>query len=173
MPAVPAVPADRSIHRTYCTRKLSTAYPHVGLYDVAARTPWIAKRRWGMDPAKVSHARMLKGGSAATSTADKDRFVCFWFHTPDSGEGAVHGYPIEWDEAHLLIRLDPNWNYRTAAFVPNTDVRRVEKNTDAQFDWGEAIFDAYVAAGLTHPTSLHMVGPRAADSMFYVRRVEP
>ncbi|MEE9405300.1 MAG: hypothetical protein V3V20_10425 [Algisphaera sp.] len=165
--------AARSINKTYCSAKISTAYAHVGLFDVESSSLWIAKKRWGMDPSKISHARMLKGGSTAGGVADKDRFICFWFHTPNSGEGPVHGYPIEWDEAHLLIRLDPNWSYSTQTFIPNTDTRRVEKNTDQQFAWGEKIFDAYLKAGLKHATSWHMVGPRAADSMFYLRRVEP
>ena len=165
--------SERSINKTYGSLTLSTAYAHVGLFDVASSQIWIAKKRWGNDPSKVSHARMLKGGTAQSGVADKDRFVCFWFHPPNSGEGPVHGYPIEWDEAHLLIRLDPNWSYTNQAFVPHTDPRRVEKNTDQQFAWGEKIFAAYQKAGLRHPTSYHMVGPRASDSMFYVQRMEP
>ena len=47
----------------------------------------------------------------AVSTVWKDRFLCFWFYTPNTGEGLIHGYPIEWDEAHLLVRIDPQWDY--------------------------------------------------------------
>ena len=35
------------------------------------------------------------------------------------------------------------------------------------------IFEAYLRAGLTHPTSYHMIGPQRADSVFSLRRVEP
>ena len=62
---------------------------------------WIARKGWRVDPAKVSHARMLKGGSNAASTAEKDRFVCFWFRTPHSGDIPVHFHPI--------ARTKPTW----------------------------------------------------------------
>ena len=165
--------ADRSINKQYCTDRLRTDYAHVGLYDVTDRQLWIARKKWGSDPSRVSHARLLKGGSTDQSTADKDKFVCYWFHTPGSGEGYVHGYPIEWDEAHLLIRLDPNWSYSQQKFIPNTETRRVEKNVEQQYAWGQAVFDAYIAQKLPFPLSWHMIGPRAADSMFYIQRVEP
>lgn len=166
-------PNDRSINRSYCTTGLSTAYPHVGLFDVQSAQTWIARKRWRVDPATVSHARMLKGGSNVASTADKDRFLCFWFHPPHSGEIPTHGHPIALDEAHLVIRLDPQWSYRTQSFVPATDERRVRHNLDEQFAWGAMIFEAYLRAGLTHPTSYHMVGPQPSDSVFELRRVEP
>ena len=164
---------DRSINRAYCTTRLSTAYPHVGLFDVCSGQTWIARKGWRVDPAKVSHARMLKGGSNAVSTAEKDRFLCFWFRTPGSSDIPVHFHPIAQDEAHLVIRLDPQWSYRNQTFVPATSVRRVQRNLDEQFTWGEKIFEAYVRAGLSHPTSYHMIGPKRSDSMFSVRRVEP
>ena len=140
--------------------------------DVADASLWVAKKRWGVSPVQVSHARLLQGGTQNTSTADKDRFICYWYHTPNSGEGYVHGYPIEWDEAHLLIRLDPNWNYLKQSFIPSSDTRKVEANIERQFNWGRQIFDQYAAVKRKFPISYHMVGPRAADSMFYVRRVE-
>ncbi len=164
--------SERSINRKFCTDQIHVEYPHVGLYDVQARQTWIARKRWGITPVRVSHAKLLMGGTQDTSTAEKDKFVCYWYHTPGSGEGYVHGYPIEWDEAHLLIRLDPNWSYLSREFIPNTDTAKVEKNIDQQFKWGRTIFETYAARKPTFPLSYHMVGPRAADSMFYVQRVE-
>lgn len=162
-----------AINTAFCTDKLRVDYAHVGLFDVGERRIWIAKKRWGITPVRVSHAKLLVGGTQDTSTADKDRFVCYWFHTPGTGRGHVHGYPIEWEEGHLLVRLDPNWNYETRRFVPNTDTARIEKNIDQQYQWARRIFDAYVAKGADFPISWHMIGPRAADSMFYIHRHEP
>jgi hypothetical protein len=166
------VTSDLRINKTYCTDKVRVDYAHVGLYDVAQRRLWIARKRWGVLPVRVSHARLLVGGGQDTSTADKDRFLCYWFHTPGTGEGYVHGYPIEWDEGHLLVRLDPNWNYLTKTFVPNQDAARIEKNIEQQYEWGRRIFDAYAQKKPRFPLSWHMIGPRAADSMFYVQRIE-
>ena len=161
------------MNKTYGTRKLSTTYPHVGLFDVADRSLWIAKNRWRMSASQVSHARLLQGGSNDSSTADKDRFVCFWFHTPDSGEGPLQGYPIEWAEGHLIVRLDPSWSHSQQAFIPASDTRRIDRNLDEQFRWGKLIFQAYLDAEPAFPLSYHMVGTRATESMFYVDRAEP
>ncbi len=166
------VSAERRINKQFCTDKLRVDYAHVGLFDARERRLWIARKRWGVTPVRVSHAKLLVGGTQDTSTAEKDRFICYWFHTPGTGEGYVHGYPIEWNEGHLLIRLDPNWNYLTRQFIPNADARRIEKNIEQQFEWGRQIFEAYASRGTPFPISYHMVGPRAADSMFYVQRVE-
>ena len=165
--------AHRKVNARYCTRTVRVDYPHVGLFDVVERELWIAKRRWNTSPVRVSHARLLVGGTQDTSTADKDRFLCYWFHTPNTGEGYVHGYPIEWEEGHLLVRLDPNWNHRRQVFVPATDTAKLEANIEQQYQWGKTIFNAYVSKAPKYPISWHMVGPRAADSMFYVERVEP
>ena len=164
--------AERGINRRYCTDRVRVDYAHVGLYDVAERKLWIARRRWGVVPVHISHARLLHGGTQQTSTADKDRFVCYWYHTPGTGEGHVHGYPIEWDEGHLLIRLDPNWNYRARRFIPSTDTAKIESNIEQQYRWGKLIFESYVARAPRHPLSWHLIGPRPADSMFYIQRVE-
>ncbi|QDU72609.1 hypothetical protein [Mucisphaera calidilacus] len=164
---------DKQINRQYCTDRIRVDYAHVGLFDAKSRNVWIAKKRWGVVPVRVSHARMLKGGTQDTSTAEKDRFICYWFHTPNTGEGHVHGYPIEWEEGHLLIRLDPNWNFVTRAFIPNTDTAKIERNIRTQLNWGQRIFEAYAARKPKFPLSWHAVGPRAADSIFYVERIEP
>ncbi|MEM7681514.1 MAG: hypothetical protein AAF288_06130 [Planctomycetota bacterium] len=164
---------ETRINKTYCTGRLRVDYPHVGLFDVKDRSFWIARKRFGLNPARVSHARLLMGVGKGGSTAEKDRFVCYWFHTPDSGDGAVHGYPIEWDEGHLLIRLDPNWSYSHQQYIASTDDRRVNKNVEQQFTWARHIFEAYAVRRPKFPLSWHMIGQRASDSMFYVERVEP
>ncbi len=163
---------DRIINKAYSTDKVRVDYAHVGLFDVTQRQIWIARKRWGTSPVRVSHARLLQGGTQDTSTADKDRYICYWFHTPGTGEGFVHGYPIEWDEGHLLIRLDPNWNYLTKTFIPPADTAKIERNIEQQYKWGESIFNSYASKKLAFPLSWHMVGPRAVDSMFYIQRVE-
>lgn len=163
---------SRRINRQYCTDKIRVDYAHVGLYDADERKCWIAKKRWGVVPVRVSHARLLVGGTQDTSTADKDRYICYWFHTPDTGEGLVHGYPIEWEEGHLLVRLDPNWNYLARKFIPNTDTAKVERNVEQQYKWGKRIFESYIAKHPKFALSWHLVGPRPTDSMFYVQRYE-
>ena len=170
---LPDVTTPRAINKSYCTAKLCADYAHVGLHDVSAREVWIARNRWRTPASRVSHARLLKGGSNESSTADKDRFVCFWFHTPGTGEGLLQGYPIEWAEAHLVVRLDPNWSYSQQAFIPNSDTRRVEKNIDDQFTWAASLFKRYTELAPPFPLSYHLIGPRTTDSTFYVERVEP
>ncbi|MDX1682489.1 MAG: hypothetical protein R3336_05170 [Phycisphaeraceae bacterium] len=163
---------ERTVNTKHCTDRIRVDYAHVGLFDAREKKFWIAKKRWGVTPVRVSHAKMLVGGGQDTSTADKDRFLCYWFHTPDTGSGYVQGYPIEWDEGHLLVRFDPNWDYINQKFIANAHRRKIEKNLDQQFDWGKKIFEAYAAKNPDFPISYHMVGPRPADSMFYVERIE-
>ncbi len=165
--------SEKRIDKRYCTDRIHLDYAHVGLFDVADGGMWIARKRFGSNPVRVSHARLLVGGTQDTSTGDKDRFVCFWFHTPNTGEGKVHGYPIEWAEGHVLVRLDPSWNYLSRTLIPSTDTARIEKNIDMQYEWGQRIFRAYVNQKPRFPVSFHMVGPRASDSMFYIERHEP
>lgn len=163
----------RRVNRKFCSDKLRCDVAHVGLYDVAERAIWIARKRGGVRPINISHARLLTGGSNSTGVADKDRFLCYWYHTPNTGEGLVHGYPIEWEEGHLMVRLDPNWDYARQELIASTDAARIERNIDQQFDWAQKVFHAYAALAPRFPLSWHMVGPRPADSMFYVERVEP
>ncbi len=165
------VPAT-AVNKRYATKKLRIDYAHVGLMDVADRTLWIARRRMGSHPARVSHARMIVGGSDTTGAERKDRFFCYWFHTPGSGDGPVHGYPIEWNEGHLMVRLDPNWDYRGQKLLRPVDSTRIERNIDQQFAWGRFIFEAYLAAEPGFPLSWHLIGPRPVDSMFHIQRVE-
>ncbi|HEY2588205.1 MAG TPA: hypothetical protein VGI81_20850, partial [Tepidisphaeraceae bacterium] len=84
----------------------------------------------------------------------------------------IQGYPIEWDEAHLLVRIDPHWDYDRQQIIPPELTDQVNANLERQFKHGERIFDFYRNAGLKYPFSLHFMGQRAADSLFYVKRVE-
>jgi len=167
------VSGQHEINKQHCTDRIRCDYAHVGLYDVKARKPWIAKKKWGVVPVRVSHAKLLVGGTQDTSTVTKDRFLCYWFHTPNTGEGYVHGYPIEWEEGHLMVRIDPNWDYANGRFIPNTDTARIERNINQQHAWGRHLYQLYVEVKPKFPFSWHMIGPRAADSMFYIERYEP
>lgn len=172
-----------AINKTYATQKLTTAYPHVGLLDVTQREMWIARKKLGQDPARTSHARLLSATTGATACADKDRFLCYWFHHPDNAPQqtlgsvatasmSVHGYPIEWQEAHLLVRLDPTWDIANQCMIKSTDTRKIDRNIDQQYAWGEHIFNQYRGLKNDHPLSWHLVGPRGKDSLFYVDRAE-
>ncbi|WP_432799012.1 hypothetical protein [Poriferisphaera sp. WC338] len=166
-------PPQSQVNPKHCTDRLRTDYAHVGLYDVNSRKAWIArKKRWDISPVRVSHARLLMGGTQDTSTVSKDQFVCYWFHPPNTGEGFVHGYPIEWDEGHLMIRLDPFWDYANQKFIAATDAARSEANIKKQINWAHHLYDQYLVSRPKFPLSLHLVGPRATDSMFYLKRSE-
>ena len=154
-----------------CTDKFSGKYPHVGLYDCREHKVWISKPLGGQ-AIRTSHARLITGSDNSTSTVWKDRFICFWFYTPNTGEGYIHGYPIEWEEAHLLVRIDPHWDYDRQKIIPPELTDQVDANLERQFKHGERIFEFYKNAGLKYPFSLHYMGQRAAESSFYVKRVE-
>ena len=80
---------------------------------------WVCKPLAGQ-AIRTSHARLITGAENATSTVWKDRFLCFWFYTPHTGEGYIQGYPIEWEEGQLLVRIDPNWDYDRQQLIPPT-----------------------------------------------------
>jgi len=167
-------PADAGpqVSTKYCTEKFNGKYPHVGLYDCRERKVWVSKPLSGQ-AIRTSHARLITGTTNAISTVWKDRFICFWFYTPRTGEGLILGYPIDWDEAHLLVRIDPNWDYDRQKFVPTELSDHVENNLDRQFKHGERIFEWFTSAAKAYPISLHLIGQRATDSQFYVKRAEP
>ena len=154
-----------------CTDKFNGKYPHVGLYDCRQRLTWISKPLNGQ-AIRTSHARLITGAANAVSTVWKDRFLCFWFYTPGAGEGYIHGYPIEWEEAHLLVRIDPLWDYDRQRIIPPELKDQIDANLERQFKHGERILEFYRACKLAYPFSLHFIGQRAAESQFYVRRVE-
>ena len=163
--------AGPRVSAKFCTDKFNGKYPHVGLYDCRERKVWVCKPLGGQ-AIRTSHARLITGADNATSTVWKDRFLCFWFYTPRTGEGFVHGYPIDWDEAHLLVRIDPNWDYDRQRVVPVELEDHVNENLERQFKHGERVFEFFRATGLKYPVSLHFIGQRATESLFYVKRIE-
>jgi hypothetical protein len=155
-----------------CTEKFNGKYPHVGLFDCRQRKVWVAKALSGQ-AIRTSHARLITGADNATSTVWKDRFICFWFYTPRTGEGFIHNYPIDWEEAHLLVRVDPQWDYdRQRMIAPELEDQAAE-NLERQHRHGERIFQFFIESRLKYPFSLHFVGQSATDSMFYARRWSP
>jgi len=168
----PTSPPGPRVSTKLCTDKFTGKYPHVGLYDCRERKTWVAKPLAGQ-AIRTSHAALLTGADDATSTVWKDRFLCFWFYTPGTGEGLIHGYPVEWAEAHLLVRIDPNWDYDRQRYVPAELSDQVDENLERQFRHGERILDFFRNARLRYPLSLHFIGQRATDCQFYVKRVEP
>ena len=163
---------ERAINHDFATDRLRLDYAHVGLYDVHMRRLWIARKRFGSNPAQVSHARLITG-EADGSAVEKDRFLCFWFHPPNTGEGLVQGQSLDWREGHLMVRLDPYWDHYNQRFLAPTERAYVEHNLNQQYRWGQRIFHAYVTKTRKFPLTWHMIGPRAEDSMFHVERIEP
>jgi hypothetical protein len=165
------VASGARVSARFCTNKFNGKYPHVGLYDCRERKVWVCKPLSGQ-AIRTSHARLITGSDNATSTAWKDRFLCYWFYTPNTGEGYVQGYPIDWEEAHLLVRIDPNWDYDRQRMIPSELSDQVNENLERQFKHGERIFDFFKQSKLAYPVSLHFMGQRATDSLFYVKRIE-
>jgi hypothetical protein len=155
-----------------CTDRFNGKYPHVGIYDCRKRKVWVCKPLDGQ-AIRTSHARLITGSDNATSTVWKDRFICFWFYTPRTGEGYIHGYPIDWDEAHLLIRIDPQWDYDRQRIVPAELSHQIDENLERQIRHGEHIFDFFKHTKIDYPVNLHFIGQRATESQFYFRRFEP
>ena len=58
-------------------------------------------------------------------------------HTARTGEGYIHGYPIDWDEAHLLVRSDPHWDYDRQRLIPPELEDQLNDNLERQFRAGE------------------------------------
>lgn len=156
-----------------CTDKLKGVYPHVGLYDCKATKVWVAKPLNGQ-AIRTAHARLILGGSDNNvSTAWKDRFLCFWLYTPDTGEGDVIGYPVDWKEGNLIVRVDPAWDYDRQRLIPIELTDLVDDNLARQSRHGERIFRWYTEQGIRYPLALHLVGTRLSESRFYYRRFEP
>jgi len=154
-----------------CTDRFNGKYPHVGLYDCRQRKVWVCKPLGGQ-AIRTSHARLITGADNATSTVWKDRFLCYWFYTPRTGDGLIHGYPIDWDEAHLLVRIDPQWDYDRQVLIAAEMTDQIEENLWRQMRHGEQILEFFRGCRLKYPFNLHYIGARAADSLFYVKRVE-
>ncbi len=154
-----------------CSETFNGKYPTVGLYDCRERKVWVCKPLAGQ-AIRTSHARLIHGADNAVSTVWKDRFLCFWFYTPHTGDGFIHGYPIEWDEGQVLVRIDPHWDYDRQRLIPAEMEDQISENLERQHKHGERVFDFFKNVKLGYPISLHLVGQRAADSLFYVKRVE-
>jgi hypothetical protein len=164
-------PQGPRVDAKFCTDTFNGKYPHVGLYDCKERKVWVCKFLNGQ-AIRTSHARLITGSDNAISTVWKDRYLCYWFYTPNTGEGYIHGYPIDWEEAHLLVRIDPHWDYdRQQLILPELE-DHVNANLERQFKHGERIFAFFQACNLKYPASLHYIGQRATDSLFYVKRFE-
>jgi hypothetical protein len=159
------------VNSRLCTDKFNGTYPHVGLYDCRERKTWISKPLSGQ-AIRTSHARLITGAENAVSTVWKDRFLCFWFYTPQTGEGFILGYPIDWEEAHLLVRIDPQWDYDRQRLIPPELTDQIEENLKRQMKHGERIMEFFRASGLKYPFNVHFIGQRATESQFYARRVE-
>jgi hypothetical protein len=154
-----------------CTDRFNGKYPHVGLYDCSQDKVWVAKPLNGQ-AIRTSHAALITGVDNATSTVWKDRFLCFWFYTPRSGEGYLQGYPIDWDEAHLLVRTDRLWDYDRQRIIPPELERQIEGNIERQIRHGERIWEFYKRGSPGYPMNLHFIGQRATESQFYIKRRE-
>ena len=164
-------PAGPKISTKFCTDHFNGKYPHVGIYDTRERKVWVCKPLAGQ-AIRTSHARLITGADNATSTVWKDRFICYWFYTPGTSEGFIHGYPIEVEEGHLLVRVDPQWDYDRQRLIPAELEDQIEENLERQARHGERIFDFFTRSGLKYPFSVHLIGARAAESRFYVKRFE-
>ena len=134
-----------------CTDKFNGKYPTVGLFDCRERKVWVCTPVRGarLHP----HSLALITGSRQRRQhclARKDRFLCFWFYTPNTGEGFIHGYPIEWDEAHLLVRTDSSWDYDRQRIIPPELEDQLNENLERQHRQGERIMEFFKAAKLRY-----------------------
>ncbi|MGA2585195.1 MAG: hypothetical protein ABSG31_18135 [Tepidisphaeraceae bacterium] len=155
-----------------CSDHFSGKYPHVGIYDCRERKVWVCKPLSGQ-AIRTSHAALITGAGNATSTAWKDRFLCFWFYTPKTGDGYILGYPIDWDEAHLLVRIDPQWDYDRQRLIAAELSDQTEENLHRQLRHGERIIEFFRQSKLTYPFNVHFIAQRATESQFYARRIDP
>lgn len=84
----------------------------------------------------------------------------------------MQGYPIDWSEFNLLVRLDPRWSYQRQVLLPAHHTAALEANISQQIGYAAHILQLYQAGGLRAALSVHMIGPRATDSLFYAHRWE-
>jgi hypothetical protein len=164
-------PEGPQVSTRLCTDKFNGKYPHVGLYDCGAKKVWVCKPLDGQ-AIRTSHAALITGVDDATGTVWKDRFLCYWFYTPATGSGPVLGYPIDWDEAHLLVRIDPQWDYDRQRLIPAELTDQIDHNRERQFKHGQSIATFMAACKLKYAFTLHYIAATAADSVFYAKRFE-
>ncbi len=72
----------------------------------------------------------------------------------------------------MLVRIDANWDYDRQKLIPPELEDQTNENLERQFKHGHRIFEFYRNLKLPYPLSLHFTAARAADSSFYVRRIE-
>lgn len=162
--------AGPTVSPKLCTDKYNGKYPHVGLYDCRERKVWVCKPMDGQ-AIRTSHAALITGADDATGTVWKDRFLCFWFYTPDTGSGPLQGRPMNWAEAHLLIRIDAQWDYDRQRLIPPELTDQIDANRERQLRHGESIVEFFKASKLKYPFNVHFVASTAAGSVFDFARV--
>ena len=84
----------------------------------------------------------------------------------------MQGYPIDWDEAHLLVRIDPQWDYDRQRMILAELQDQIDENLERQMRHGERIWDFFQQCPLKYPMNLHYIGQRTTDSQFYVKRLD-
>lgn len=154
----------------YCTDSFNGKYPHVGIFDCREGKVWVCKPLAGQ-AIRTSHAKLITGSDNAVSTAWKDRFLCYWFYTPGTGEGSIQGQALNWEEAHLLVRIDPQWDYDRQRLIPAEMASQIEENLQRQFAHGDRILAFFAETDLPYPITLHFIGPKEAESYFSYKRV--
>lgn len=153
-----------------CTDKFNGKYPHVGLYDCREHKTWVCKPLDGQ-AIRTSHAALITGADDATGTVWKDRFLCFWFYTPDTGSGPILGRKMDWSGAHLLIRIDPQWDYDRQRLIPAELSDQVAENRQRQIRHGEAIIEFFERSNLKYPVHVHFVASTPQESTFDFKRI--
>ena len=160
----PAAPVAPAVSKKLCTDRFNGKYPHVGLYDCKAHKVWICKPLAGQ-AIRQSHASLITGSNDPTSTVWKDRFLCFWFYTPGSGEGYIGARLTgALRQSDLLVRIDPNWDYDRQRFILEELTDQVESNLERQIRHGQEILRFFAECRLSYPISLHYIAQRAAHS---------
>lgn len=152
--------------------RLPVGNAHVGVYNVLTREAFAARNRDDQPSIALEHAQLFVGGQAGSGILVKDRYVCYWFHTPHSRSGLIQGYEIDWSECNILIRLDPRWDYTHQKLLPAHQHSLIEENIHQQTKWGGHIARLYREAGLTEIINVHMIGPRKADTIVCAHRIE-
>lgn len=159
------VVAGPQVNMSLCTDKYNGKYPMVGLYDCPARKVWVCKPLDGQ-AIRTSHARLITGCDNAVGTVWKDRFLCFWFYTPNTGQGQLLGRQVDWKEANLVVRIDPQWDYDRQRLIAAEQIEQQQENVERQMRHGRAILDFFAACKLKYPLTMHLLTQRAEDSYF-------
>jgi hypothetical protein len=154
-----ATSAGPQVSARFCTDTFNGKYPHVGLYDCRDARIWVCKPLSG-HAIRTSHARLITGCDNATSTVWKDRFLCFWFYIPNTGEGPIQGKTINWEEGQILVRIDPNWDYDRQRLIQSELASQVQENLQRQFAHGQRILEFYHECQLPYPVTSTSSGRR-------------